>query len=74
MLTWCHSPPAACTRCGGRPPVPNCAIWTATSRTAGCGRWALLTHQARRIRSTAPAACRRWIEQLAARVDDGSIG
>ncbi|EME96714.1 hypothetical protein H340_30136 [Streptomyces mobaraensis NBRC 13819 = DSM 40847] len=37
-------------------------------------RWALLTHQARRIRSTAPAACRRWIEQLAARVDDGSIG
>ncbi|MFD7527436.1 AAA family ATPase [Streptomyces sp. NPDC059849] len=36
--------------------------------------WVLLTHQARRMRSTVPAACRGWIEQLAARVDDGSIG
>ncbi|MEU2871643.1 ATP-binding protein [Streptomyces olivoreticuli] len=36
-------------------------------------RWALLTHHASRILSTAPAACREWIEQLAARVDDGSI-
>ncbi|MEV5150269.1 ATP-binding protein [Streptomyces sp. NPDC052727] len=37
-------------------------------------RWALLTHQARRMHSTAPAACRGWIEQLAARLDDRSIG
>ncbi|MEY9997650.1 type II secretory pathway predicted ATPase ExeA [Streptomyces sp. V4I8] len=36
-------------------------------------RWALLTHHARRIRSATPA-CRGWIEQLAARVDDGGIG
>ncbi|ARX80623.1 hypothetical protein SMD44_00021 [Streptomyces alboflavus] len=38
-------------------------------------RWALLTHHAHRIRSTAPAACHEWIEQLTARMeDDGSIG
>ncbi|QKW25965.1 ATP-binding protein [Streptomyces seoulensis] len=36
-------------------------------------RWALLTHQARRIRSTAPAASYGWVEHLAARVDEGSI-
>ncbi|MFJ5197907.1 AAA family ATPase [Streptomyces sp. NPDC088394] len=37
-------------------------------------RWALLTHQARHIRSTTPTACRGWFEQLAARLDDRSIG
>ncbi|MEV0498086.1 ATP-binding protein [Streptomyces spectabilis] len=36
-------------------------------------RWALLTHHARRIRSTASAGCREWIEQIVARMDDGSI-